>query len=123
MKITPKFVTVIIFICLSVSAVLTVFASSNDHWPALKGKIVSVDVKSSVVTIKNVQGQQMTFKVLPTSEIKIKSHGLLKWNRDAALKDLNVGQWIMVTYYGSGEVKVARDIKIFLDGKAVSASL
>ena len=123
MKIASKFVTVVIFICLSVGAVLTVFASGNDHWPELKGKIVSVDAKRSVVTIKNVQGQRMTFQVLPTSEIKIKSHGLLKWNRDAALKDLNVGQWITVTYYGSGEVKIARDIKIFLDGKAVSVSL
>lgn len=123
MKIAPKFVTVAIFICLSVGAVLSVFASDSDHWPELKGKIVSVDTKRSVVTIKNVQGQQMTFQVLPTSEIKIKSHGLLKWNRDAALKDLNVGQWITVIYYGSGEIKVARDIKIFLDGKAASASL
>ena len=123
MKIASKFVTVVIFICLSVGAVLTVFASGNDHWPELKGKIVSVDAKRSVVTIKNVQGQRMTFQVLPTSEIKIKSHGLLKWNRDAALKDLNVGQWISVIYYGSGEVKVARNIKIFLDVKAASASL
>ncbi len=40
MKIAPKVVTVVIFICLSVGAVLTVFASNNDHWPALKGKIV-----------------------------------------------------------------------------------
>jgi len=123
MKIAPKFITVVIFICFSAGAVLTVLASDNDHWPALKGKIVSVDAERSVVTIKNVQGQQMTFKVLPTSEIKIKSHGLLKWNRDAALKDLTVGQWITVTYYGSGEVKIARDIKIFLDGKVASASL
>ncbi|WP_027360934.1 hypothetical protein [Halodesulfovibrio aestuarii] len=122
MKIASQLLIVAVFLGLSISVVSTAFANDNAKWPVINGQVVAVDTEQSVVIVKNDAEQQMTFQVVPTSEITIKSKGLLKFNRNATLKDLTAGQRVSVTYYGSGELKVARDIKSFFGERAVNTS-
>lgn len=93
----------------------TASASADKNWPQIKGKVVAVDIKNSIITINSAKKQQIKFQIVSTSEIKIKKYGLLKWDRDATLKDITIGQSVAVTYYDFRENKIVRDINITLD--------
>ncbi|OBQ50102.1 hypothetical protein [Halodesulfovibrio spirochaetisodalis] len=122
MKLTPKLIVFILTFCLSISSVMTAYAGKDDHWPKVKGKIVGIDVPHSSVTIKNVSGHNMTFQIISESEIEKKGHGLLEWDSEITLSDLAVGQFVSVKYYGAGEDKVVRDMKVVLDSSKDSST-
>lgn len=123
MRLAPQLMTVVVFLFLSVGAVLTVSASGEWEWPKVTGQVVSVDLESAVFAVKSNSGQYMTFHIASDSRIMLRSNSLFSKKRKVQMDFLKTGQTVSVKYYGAGEEKVARHIKVFLDGKAVSAFL
>lgn len=123
MRFVPQLITIVAFVSISVGAVLTVFAGGAEEWPKVTGQVVSVDLERSVFAVKNSSGQYMTFHIASESKIMLRSNSLFSKKRKVQMNFLKTGQTVSVKYYGAGEEKVARHIKVFLDGKAVSAFL
>lgn len=116
MKLKNIVLTLVAMLCLA-TGFSTVAAAKgkdkHDDWPRTMGEIVQVTPAESTLQIKDPNGQVMTFKVTPRTDIEIEGKGMLSWDQDGVFDDLTPGQWVKVKYFGTAETKVAKDIKIY----------
>lgn len=105
--------TIIFAVGLSISA--NVLAQSkyrtNGEWPTVAGEVQSVNPASATFQIKDQNSLVMTFLINAATKIEDHRTGQ-SFGPIVKFSDLKRGQWGQVTYYGTGEAKVARNIAI-----------
>lgn len=106
-------ISLVIALSLLLGFTSVALAGKDKEWPKTVGEIVHVDPVDSIFRINDPNGQAMTFKATPKTDIEIEGKGLLAWDKDAALDDLAPGQWVKVKYFGTAEIKIAKEIKMY----------
>ena len=93
---------------------LALAKKGQSKWPIAMGEITKVDGAKQLVEIKDSDGQTVTFRVTPQTDMETERERPVKFIWPADFSDLKEGQWVRIKYYGSGNPKIARDIDIFL---------
>ena len=108
-----KFIlTLAVTLCLALG-ISSIATAGDDGKLRTIGEIVTVDSAQQVLTIKDQNGKDMAFKITPETDLEFEDNGMLSWDDDATMKDLKTGQWVKVKYHGTGDIKAAKDIKIY----------
>ena len=114
MKIKNALLIVMAIFCISFGAA-TIASADKDNDRKLRtiGEIVKVDTAQQVIEVKDQNGKLMAFKITPDTDMEFEDNGMLSWDDDATMSDLKATQWVKVKYWGTGEIKVAKDINIY----------
>ena len=81
--------------------------------PKVEGRIKSVDLIKSTFTIVDVENEEYSFALVPSTEVEFKD----KLIEDGTTKDLKIGQWVKVEYKAGKKMNTAREVKIYKEAK------
>lgn len=86
---------------------ITGLAKANS--PKIEGRIKSVDLTKSALTISDIDNEDFTFAIVPSTEIEFKD----KVIENGKIEDLKIGQWVRVEYTQGKKTKTAQEVKIY----------
>ena len=96
-------------IVVAIASVSSAFAKDNDV--KISGTVSAVDSVNKRITIKDIDGKDVMFAVVPSTDIEFKK----KMMEHAKFTDLKVGQHVEVQYVpGVTKTNVAEEIDIYL---------
>ena len=87
----------------------------QSKWPTVVGEVTQVDPAKMTFSVKDVDGKETRFSGNPTTEIEVERERPVKFSWPGDFGDVKAGSWVRVKYMGSGDVKAARDIDVYIN--------
>lgn len=112
MKLSTTIAALAAILCLTLGFSSLALAEDGNKRKTI-GEIVQIEEAQQTFEINDQNGKGMVFKVTPDTDMEFEDNDLFSWSDDAELTDLKPGQWVKIKYYGTGEIKAAKKVKIY----------
>lgn len=86
----------------------------QSKWPTVIGEVTQVDLAKKTFSVKDVDGKETRFAGNPTTEIEVERERPVKYSWPGDFTDVKPGSWVRVKYMGTGDIKSARDIDVYV---------
>lgn len=104
-------------LCVALAAATPMHAfakKGQSKWPTIVGEVTQVDPAKKTFAVKDVDGKETRFAGNPTTEIEVERERPVKYSWPGDFSDVKAGSWVRVKYMGTGEIKSARDIDVYV---------
>lgn len=89
----------------------------QSKWPTVVGEVTQVDPAKQAFSVKDTDGKETRFAADPTTEIEVERERPVKYSWPGSFTDVKTGTWVRVKYIGTGEIKSARDIDVYINAR------
>ena len=109
--------SIVTALCVALAAASPLHAlakKGQSKWPTVIGEVTQVDQAKQTFSVKDADGKETRFAANPSTEIEVERERPVKFTWPGDIGDVKPGSWVRVKYMGSGEIKSARDIDVFI---------
>lgn len=107
----------LVTLCVTLAAASPMLAAAKkgqSNGPVVMGEVTQADPTSKTFTVKSSDGKEMRFTANPSTEIELEQERPMKSTKSGSFSDVKAGSSVKVKYTGSGDVKSARDIDVYV---------